>query len=360
MVRNLLGSLIALAGAVAALWSPFRPWYNGRLGSSVRIEDVVNGITRTEAGLFGSLLLPMLFAALVTLLGLFLRSRALVTLAGLVVLAVTVLWMVRQGQAAGGLSVGSGGRGLGVGVGTAAVAGFLLLLAAAVMRGRTRYRRRGAGRRREAAEPYPEVTSYGGYRDYDDQGYPVGPPARQDWGHQGEGGPAPAAGGWAEGGQGHPGPGPGTAGPQAPYGQPYEPYSPQAPYGRHPADEGAGRPPASDAPTPPAPWSPVAPPDQGPPAVQEPRPGPAESGRAPAADGAGPPAAAGDAESTQQLPRVPPAGAGPQHGGDRPAPPGSTGATARPATGSRGRHAPRLWWGSDQDHSRDEEEDGPP
>ncbi|RXS73242.1 hypothetical protein EST92_21895, partial [Streptomyces sp. TM32] len=109
MVRNVLGSLIALAGATAAVWSPFRPWYDGRHGSDVRIEDLFHGITGYGAALFGSLLLPMAFAALLTLIGVALRSRLLVTVAGLVVLGFTVLWMVRQGQAASELTAGARG-----------------------------------------------------------------------------------------------------------------------------------------------------------------------------------------------------------------------------------------------------------
>ncbi|MGW8972314.1 hypothetical protein [Streptomyces platensis] len=134
MVRNVLGSLIALAGAAAAVWSPFRPWYDGRHGSDVRIEDLFNGVTRNSAALFGSVLLPMAFAALLTLIGVALRSRGLVALAGLVVLGFTILWMVRQGQAASELTAGA--RGLGVGVANALGGGALLLLGALIMRGR--------------------------------------------------------------------------------------------------------------------------------------------------------------------------------------------------------------------------------
>lgn len=136
MVRNVLGSLIALIGATAAVWSPFRPWYDGRHGSDVRIEDLFNGITGNGAALFGSVLLPMGFAALLALIGVALRSRVLVAVAGLVVLGFTILWMVRQGQAASELTAGA--RGLGVGVANALGGGALMLLGALIMRGRGR------------------------------------------------------------------------------------------------------------------------------------------------------------------------------------------------------------------------------
>jgi hypothetical protein len=149
MIRNVIGSILALVGATAAVWSPFRDWYDGRLGRDYRIQDLFGGISQNEGGLVTSILLPMAFAALVTLVGLLLRSRLLVMLAGVVVLGFTILWMVRQGQAAGSLTVGGDGAGLGLGVALAAGGGVLLLLAAALMSGRTALRRR-----RE--EPYDE------------------------------------------------------------------------------------------------------------------------------------------------------------------------------------------------------------
>ncbi|MFH9726965.1 hypothetical protein ACH4M4_28970 [Streptomyces sp. NPDC017254] len=136
MIRNVAGSVLALAGATAAVWSPFRAWYDGRHGSSYAIDELFTGITDDRSGLMGSILLPFLFAAVVTLLGVVLRSRLLVAAAGLVVLGFTVLWMVRVGQAEGSLTVG-GGTGVGDGVANALGGGILLLLGALVMSGRT-------------------------------------------------------------------------------------------------------------------------------------------------------------------------------------------------------------------------------
>lgn len=149
MIRNVLGSVLALAGAAAAVQSPFNSWYNHRLGRDYRVQDLFGGITGTSSAVMLSILLPFLFAALVTLAGVVLRSRWLVTAAGLIVLAFTVLWMVRQGLAAGSLSVG-GGTGLRYGVAEALGGGVLLLLGALLMSGRT-----GGVRRRRAADPYP-------------------------------------------------------------------------------------------------------------------------------------------------------------------------------------------------------------
>ncbi|MFD3874514.1 hypothetical protein [Streptomyces sp. NPDC058623] len=144
MIRNVLGSLMGLAGAAAALWSPYRAWYEGRRGRDYRVEELFagSGITPDGAALLGSLMLPFLCAALLALAATVLRSRLLMALAGIVVLGFAVLWMVRQGQAAGSLSVGGDGQGLGPGVATAFAGGALILLGAFVMRGRVRRDRR--------------------------------------------------------------------------------------------------------------------------------------------------------------------------------------------------------------------------
>lgn len=97
MIRNVLGSVLALAGAAAAVLSPFRDWYDGRLGRHYRIAELFTGITAARPGPLDSVLLAFLFAALLTVAGVVLRSRLLVAAAGVVVLGFTVLWMVRQG-----------------------------------------------------------------------------------------------------------------------------------------------------------------------------------------------------------------------------------------------------------------------
>ncbi|GFM98702.1 hypothetical protein Sfulv_35130 [Streptomyces fulvorobeus] len=99
--------------------------------------------------MLGSLLPPFLIAALVALVGVVLRSRLVVAFAGLVVLGLTVLWMVRQGQEANGLTVGGDGSALRDGVALAGAGGLLLLLGAALMPGRRARSRTGR------TEPYP-------------------------------------------------------------------------------------------------------------------------------------------------------------------------------------------------------------
>ncbi len=158
MVRNVLGSVFAVIGAAAAVWSPFLAWYNGRLGRDYRLTELfsASGISGHSAGLFTSLLLPFLVAAAVTLVGIVLRLRLMVAAAGLLVLVFTVLWMVRQGQAQGSLTIDSNGTGLGLGVARALGGGLFLLLGALVMRGRQRPGRHAKGRSGLRASEPPE------------------------------------------------------------------------------------------------------------------------------------------------------------------------------------------------------------
>ncbi|MEN8649234.1 hypothetical protein ABCR94_00930 [Streptomyces sp. 21So2-11] len=138
MLRNVLGWILALVGATAAVLSPFHAWHDGRHGRDYRIQDLFSGITGTSAELVGSIILPFVFAAVVTLIGLLLRSRLLVAFAGIVVLGFTILWMVRVGMAEGSLAVNSDGTGLKLGVAYALGGGVLLLLAAGALHGRHR------------------------------------------------------------------------------------------------------------------------------------------------------------------------------------------------------------------------------
>ncbi|MEV7426193.1 hypothetical protein [Streptomyces sp. NPDC091212] len=159
MVRNVIGSLLALAGAAAAVLSPFRAWYDGRQGRDYRITDLFDGISGNGSGVLVSLLLPFAFAALLTLIAVAARSRPLVMLAGLVVLGFTVLWMVRQGQSTGSLTLAGDGSGLGVGVAYALGGGVVLLLGALAMSGRRRRVPPSAADR--PYEPAPAQEPYG-------------------------------------------------------------------------------------------------------------------------------------------------------------------------------------------------------
>ncbi|WP_258177471.1 hypothetical protein [Streptomyces solincola] len=244
MIRNAIGSLLALVGAAAAVWSPFRAWYGGRQGQDYAVDDLFGGITDARPALFLSLLLPFAFAALLTLVGIVLRSRLVVALAGLVVLGFTVLWMVRQGQAADSLSIEPDGTGLGWGVGAATAGGLLLLFAALVMSGRRGVRSRRRARR--DAEEAPEQR----YDERYDEPQPYGQPQPYDQPQHdpyGRPGPYPYTGPHAE----QP---PHQQERQPPYGdQPTRSYGPAdtPPYGQRYDGPGDGGPPTEPGRRPP-------------------------------------------------------------------------------------------------------------
>src|SRR6185312_13056792 len=113
-MRNALGGLLALIGAAATLVSPWQAWYNNRHGSSYKFYEVFgSGITVSRSGIMDSVFLVFLVTAILAVVGVLMRSRALVLAAGVVAFGFTILWMVRQGQAAGELTItGSNDRGI--------------------------------------------------------------------------------------------------------------------------------------------------------------------------------------------------------------------------------------------------------
>ncbi|MFI6347951.1 hypothetical protein [Streptomyces sp. NPDC050560] len=137
MVRNVLGSLLALAGAASAVYSPYRDWYGDREGRHYRVADLFGGggITAERPELYLSLLLPFAAAALVTLAGIALRLRWPVAVAGVAVVGFTVLWLVREAQVRDSLTVNGDGTAVDIGTAFALGGGIALLLAAVVMSG---------------------------------------------------------------------------------------------------------------------------------------------------------------------------------------------------------------------------------
>ncbi|MFF1926026.1 hypothetical protein ACFVW8_36370 [Streptomyces sp. NPDC058221] len=162
-IRNSIGLILAVIGAAAALWAPFRSWYSGRLGHDFRVWELFTGagVTNSGAGLFASMFLPLLVGAVLTLLGVVFRSRLLVLTAGIITLGFAILWMVRQGQAQGSLTVTGDSNGLGSGVGLALLGGLLMLIGSAIMGGRERRAVREASNERQRQERDAVNDAYG-------------------------------------------------------------------------------------------------------------------------------------------------------------------------------------------------------
>ena len=136
-MRNITGAVLAVIGAAATLASPWQSWYAGRNGSTYKFWEIFGtGVTGSRSGIMDSVFLVFLITAILAVAGVLLRSRALVGFAGVVALGFTILWMVRQGQAAGELVITTKGTGLGRGVANALGGSVLMLIGAAVMSGR--------------------------------------------------------------------------------------------------------------------------------------------------------------------------------------------------------------------------------
>jgi hypothetical protein len=132
--RRLIGLVLVVAAAVAAVWSAFLTWYGARDGTDIRIQDLFNGLTFQKANTFGSLLIPLAISAVLVLAGIVVWWRWLWGLGGLVAIATAILWGVRQAQTGDGLHSGL----MGNGPATAACAGAAMLLAAVIATARAK------------------------------------------------------------------------------------------------------------------------------------------------------------------------------------------------------------------------------
>jgi hypothetical protein len=126
--RRLIGLVLVVAAAVAAVWSAFIAWYGPRDGSDIRIQDLFDHLTLQKADTFGSLLIPLAISAVLVLAGIVVWWRWLWALGGLVAIATAILWGVRQSQTFDGLHANL----MGNGPATAACAGAAMLIAAVV------------------------------------------------------------------------------------------------------------------------------------------------------------------------------------------------------------------------------------
>ena len=126
--RRLIGLVLVVAAAVAAVWSAFVDWYGSRNGSDIRVQDLFNGITLRTADSLGSLMVPLAISAVLVLAGIVVWWRWLWALGGLVAIATAILWGVRQAQTGDGLHANL----MGNGPATAACAGAAMLLASVI------------------------------------------------------------------------------------------------------------------------------------------------------------------------------------------------------------------------------------
>jgi hypothetical protein len=167
--RRLIGTVLGLIAAVAAVWSAFITWYGSREGSNIRIQDLftTNGITLDSASTMNSIFLPLAFAALLCVIYAAVGWRSPLVLGGLVSIATALLWATSQAQTVAGLHADL----VGPGPMLAAGAGALMLIAAAVAPPPRRRHRPAAAAPvpQQSAEPDGRTTGQSayaaGYRD---------------------------------------------------------------------------------------------------------------------------------------------------------------------------------------------------
>ena len=126
--RRLIGLVLVVVAATAAIWSAFLDWYGNRNGSDIRLQDLFDQMTLQTADSLGSLFIPMLIGAVLVVAGIVVWWRWLWALGGVVVLTTVVLWLVRQAQTPAGLHAVL----VGAGPWLAASAGALMLIASVV------------------------------------------------------------------------------------------------------------------------------------------------------------------------------------------------------------------------------------
>ena len=132
--RRLIGLVLVVAAAVAAVWSAFLGWYGGRPGTEIRVQDLFDRISSQTADSLGSLLIPLAVSAVLVLAGIVVWWRWLWALAGLVAIATVVLWAARQAQTPAGLHAAAMGNGPMM----AAYAGVGMILASAIATARAK------------------------------------------------------------------------------------------------------------------------------------------------------------------------------------------------------------------------------
>lgn len=143
--RRLTSVVLALLGAVAAVWSAFIAWYAGREGSNIRVGDLFNSLTTVNSATMTSLFIPMGIAALLALIFIGSGWRWTLVLGGVIAIATPLLWGIRQAQTPSGLSASL----VDAGPWLAAGSGALMLIGAALA---------PAIRHRRAAAPQTEAV----------------------------------------------------------------------------------------------------------------------------------------------------------------------------------------------------------
>lgn len=97
-MRTLIAIVATVAGAAAVVYSTFLPWYGDRQGRRIPLSELWNGVTAGTTDMINSFFVPIVLAAVLTLLGLVIGRRWLMALGTIIAIAVFAVFLGQQLQ----------------------------------------------------------------------------------------------------------------------------------------------------------------------------------------------------------------------------------------------------------------------
>jgi hypothetical protein len=96
-VPRTIGALIGAVGALGVAASAYLDWFAGQMPTEIPLERLFStNVSGTASAYWTSMAAPLAVAGVIGVLGGLLRSRLVITLAGLLGLATLVLWVLMQ------------------------------------------------------------------------------------------------------------------------------------------------------------------------------------------------------------------------------------------------------------------------
>lgn len=106
-MRAVLGWLLVLVGGAVAVLGSWRPWWTGRSGEGIPLEELVTAPGSGQAFVLWSLALPVLVGVVLAVLGLVRTSRAVIALGGVLAALPVVLPLALRHIAVGDVEQGA-------------------------------------------------------------------------------------------------------------------------------------------------------------------------------------------------------------------------------------------------------------
>jgi hypothetical protein len=103
-MRTLIAIVATLAGAAAAVYSTFLPWYRERQGRHIPLSDLWNGVTANTTDMISSLFTPIVIAVALVLFGLIIGRRWVMAIGTIIAVAVFAVFLGQQLHSADALA----------------------------------------------------------------------------------------------------------------------------------------------------------------------------------------------------------------------------------------------------------------